>query len=77
MSSTSCSQVSSSCRHSYGIWDSESSVIGRNIWVHDKGSELYRDGEEFEPFLYCPYCGTKLVTDKEEIYFNFHGTLPS
>ena len=50
------------CDHWIGIWDNETSVIGRcleirasNPWATKKDSR-----RDFEPFTHCPDCGKKL-----------------
>lgn len=53
------------CVHIYGIWDCESSVIGRCIFVTSKQSELYGD-RDFEKFNYCPLCGANLNESSSE-----------
>jgi hypothetical protein len=51
-----------SCDHWIGIWDNETSVIGRCLEVRASNPWATKSKHrmDFEPFTYCPDCGQKL-----------------
>lgn len=56
--------MSKECEHIYGIWDNETSVIGRCIWITNPDLSWLNDPDT-ERFKYCPECGAKLVEEKQ------------
>lgn len=63
--------MNNSCNHVLGIWDSEYSVVGRNIQITvnsymNRSSLARMHPEDMEWFSYCPECGSKITKEMKE-----------